>query len=70
MKYICKEKFEVNEIVIGKKGDILNITDAIPSANEDLEDVKGYCDIANLTTNQIYNATWIDVDESVLEVIK
>lgn len=69
MKYICKEKFEINEIEIGKKGDILNIADAIPSANEDLEDMLGYCDITNLTTNQIYNATWIDVDDSVLEMI-
>ena len=39
-------------------------------ANEDLEDVKGYCDIANLTTNQTFESTWVDVDESILEVIK
>lgn len=70
MKYICKGKFEVNDIVIGKKGDILDITDAVPKANEDLEDVKGYCDIANLTTNQTFESTWVDVDESILEVIK
>lgn len=70
MKYICKKKFEVNDIVIGSKGDILDITDATPKTNENLEDVKGYCDIANLTTKQTYESTWMDVDESVLEAIK
>lgn len=70
MQYICKEKFEVNETVVGNKGDVLVITDAAPKANEDLEDVKGYCDIANLTTNQSYESTWMDVDESVLDAIK
>ena len=68
MKYICKENFEINDILVGKKGDVLEITNAIPKENETLEDVEGYCDINNLNTNQLYNATWIDVSD-VLEVM-
>lgn len=64
MKYICKEKFKINEILVGTKGDVLEITDAIPDENfnETIEDVKGYCDILNINTNQKYNATWFDVN--------
>ena len=70
MKYVCKEAFEINGILVGNKGNILVINDAVPKENENSEDVQGYCDIENLTTHQIYEATWIDVDESVLEVIE
>ncbi len=64
MKYICKEDFKINDILAGTKGDMLEITDAIPNEdfNETLEDVKGYCDILNINTNQKYEATWFDVN--------
>ena len=62
MKYLCIENFKINNILVGKKGDILEIIDAIPEDNETLENVEGYVDIKNLTTNKIYNATWIDVN--------
>ena len=65
MKYICKEKYEINDILVGSKGDLLEITDVIPKENEDTEDVAGYIDIKNLTTNEIYEATWIDVDNAI-----
>lgn len=61
MRYICKEDFKINDVLVGKKGDVLEITDAIPDENETLEQVKGYCDILNTNTNQKYNATWFDV---------
>ena len=64
MKYICKKDFKINEILVGTKGDVLEIIDAIPDEifNETIEDVKGYCDILNITTNTKYNATWFDVN--------
>lgn len=64
MKYICKEDLKINNTSVGKKGDILEITDAIPDKkfNETLEDVKGYCDILNISTNQTYEATWFEVN--------
>ena len=62
MKYICKEKFEINGVLVGNKGDVLEITNATPTDCETSEDVKGYCDILNTTTNQLYNASWIDVE--------
>ena len=71
MKYICKEDFEINGILVGNKGDVLEITDAIPreEENETLEDVEGYCDILNTTKKRFFEATWIDVDDT-LEQIK
>ena len=30
MKYICKEDLKINDILVGTKGDVLEITDAIP----------------------------------------
>lgn len=68
MKFICKTTFEINEILIGNKGDILEVTNAIPAKNETLEDVEGYCDIANLTTNQKFNATWMDIDDTLEKI--
>lgn len=68
MKFVCKETFEINDIVIGNKGDILEITNAIPHGNETSEDVDGYCDIVNITTNQTFDATWIDVDDTLEEI--
>lgn len=35
----------------------------------DIEDVEGYCDIKNLNTNQVYNAAWMDGDDT-LEPVK
>ena len=70
MKYICKENYEINDILVGSKGDLLEITDAIPKENEDAEDVDGYIDIKNLTTNKIYEATVIDVDDTILEIVE
>ena len=70
MKYICKENYEINDILVGNKGDLLEITDAIPKENEYAEDVVGYIDIKNLTTNEIYEATWIDVDNAILEIVE
>ena len=70
MKYICKENYEINDILVGNKGDLLEITDAIPNENEDAENVVGYIDIKNLTTNEIYEATWIDVDDTILEIVE
>lgn len=63
MKCICNEDFVINDVLIGKKNDVLEIVDAVPNENESLEDVLGYCDITNLTTNKTYNATWLDVEE-------
>lgn len=71
MKYICKEDFEINGVLVGNKGDVLEITNATPreEENETLEDVKGYCDILNTTKKRSFGATWIDVDDT-LEQIK
>lgn len=70
MKYVCKSDFEINDILVGNKGDVLEITDPIPreSKNETWEDVAGYCDIHNLTTGQNYDATWNDVDDTLEEI--
>lgn len=70
MKYICKENYEINDILVGSKGDLLEITDAIPKENEDAEDVNGYIDIKNLTTDKIYEATVIDVNDTILEIVE
>ena len=66
MKYICKEDFEINDILVGRKGDALEITDATPDTGETVEDVAGYCDILNITTNEQFEATWINIDETIL----
>ena len=46
-----------------------NINDAIEvlilEENETLEDVFGYCDIKNLNTNQLFEADWIDIDDTL-----
>lgn len=60
MKCMCKDDFIVNDILIGRKGEWLEVTDAIP---ENEEDVSGYCDIRNLTTGQLIWATWNEVEE-------
>ena len=65
MKYICKENVEINDVFVGNKGDVLEVTDAIPKENETLEDVFGYCDIKNLNTNQLFEAGWIDIDNTL-----
>ena len=70
MRYICTENFEINGILVGNKGDVLEIIDAIPRANETLADVEGYVYIKNLNTNQIFDATWIDADNDTLQLIE
>lgn len=64
-KYICTEGFEINDVLVGNKGDVLEIIDATPIGNETLESVKGYCDIKNLNTNQGFNAIWNNIDDSL-----
>lgn len=63
---ICKEQFEINGVVIGERGNVLEITDAVPTENETLEDVLGYCDVYNVNTGIITGTTWIEVDENSL----
>lgn len=70
MKYICTKNFKINNILVGNKGDVLEITCATPSYNESLKDVEGYVDIKNLNTNQTFGATWIDVDDDTLKPIR
>jgi hypothetical protein len=70
MKYTCKETIKINETFIGGKGDIINIVDAVPNKDETAEQVKGYCDIHNLTTNKIIGTTWLDVDDILDSLIK
>lgn len=59
MKCVCKNDFEINGILVGNKGDELEVVDAIP---ENGEDVSGYCDIRNLTTDEIFWATWNEIE--------
>lgn len=63
---ICKEKFEIDGILIGEKGDLLRITDAQPSANEDWEDVAGYCTIWNKTTDLTFDTIWNEIDDNAV----
>jgi len=65
-KYICKEDFIINDVFVGHKGDVLKVTDVTPNENETTEDVAGYCDILNITTNEQFEATWMDIDETIL----
>lgn len=66
MKYICAENFEINDVLVGNKGDVLEIVDAVPEEDETPENAEGYVDIKNLNTNQLFSATWIDVDDDAL----
>ena len=62
MKCICKDNFEINGVLVGSKGDELEVTDAISNDGESVEDVSGYCDVKNLTTNEVYWTTWSEVE--------
>ena len=64
MKCICRDNFEINDVLIGAKGDELEVIDAIAEDGENPEDVMSYCDIKNLTTNKIFWATWSEVDDN------
>lgn len=66
-EYILKDTFKINDIIIAKKGDVIIIEDANPSENETLDDVDGYCDIENITASHRFNATYLDVDYSILQ---
>lgn len=70
MKCICKDIYKINDIVVGNVGDVIKIVDAIPSNEENYEDVDGYCDITNETTGKTFNATWLDIDDTILERIR
>lgn len=68
MKYICKKKFGIDGYLIGEEGDIVEITDAVPTHEEPQELVEGYCDIFNLRTGEKWEATWNDVPDDVVPV--
>ena len=70
MRYVCKDTFDVEGLIIGKPGDIITIIDAVPNNGESYDDIDGYCDIFNETTGEIFGATWLDIDETVLEPVK
>lgn len=68
MKYICTaDKFEINDILIATKGNIVEVYDARPEEGETAEAVAGYCDIFNHTTGAMFEATWNDIDNAVLQ---
>lgn len=69
MRCVCKYTFNIDGITVGDVGDIVRITDAVPEHGENYEDVDGYCDIFNEFTGITFNATWLDVDERILERI-
>lgn len=62
MKCICKNTFEINGVLVGNKGDELEVFDAIPNDGESAEDVSGYCDIINLTSHELFLACWSEVE--------
>ena len=71
MKYICTaNKFEINGNLIATKRNLLEVYDARPEEGETAEDVAGYCDIFNITTGAIFEATWNDIDNNVLQEVK
>lgn len=70
MRYVCKDICKINGVIIGSIGDTISIVDAIPDVGETWEDVNGYCDIINEMTGEIFNTTWIDVDEIAAKLEK
>ena len=68
MKFICKADFEINGILVGKQDDILEITDAVPNATETADDVNGYMYIHNMTTDKIFEATWMDITDDLVVI--
>ena len=69
-EYICKDILKINDVIVANKGDEIIISDAVPAEDETLEDVDGYCDIENITKMMRFNATYLDIDYSVLKEIK
>ena len=67
MKRVLTKPYNIDGVHIGEPGDILTITDAIPSINESWEDVDGYCNIKNESTGVTYWGTWLDVEMAVME---
>ena len=63
MIVILKQKCRIGEAHIGNPGETLVITDAVPSHGESYSDVDGYCDIKNVATSAVTQATWLDVGE-------
>lgn len=66
-EYVCKDILEINDVIIANKGEKIIISDATPLEYETLEDVDGYCDIENTTTITRFNATYLDIDYSILK---
>ena len=66
-EYVCKDILEINDVIIANKGEKIIISDATPLECETLEDVDGYCDIENTTTITRFNATYLDIDYSILK---
>lgn len=62
MKYFCKEDFKINDVLVGIKGDTIEIKNSTPEDGESPYDVEGYCDITNISTGKKYTATRIDID--------
>lgn len=56
MRYMCEKDFNVNGFLVGVKGDEVEV--------ENAENVRGCCEITNLTTNEKYIATWLDIEMS------
>ena len=67
-KFICKDTYDIDGMIVGRIGDVITIIDAIPHDGESYKDVEGYCDIINETTGKVFGATWIDVDDTILEI--
>ena len=67
-RFICKDTYYIDEMIVGRTGDVITIMDATPCYGESYEDVKGYSDIINETTGEIFWATYLDIDNAILEI--
>lgn len=65
LKVKCRTDYQIGGHLIGRAGDILTITDAIPTEDETLDDVAGYCDII-AANGQKWWASWSDVEGNPL----
>ena len=61
--YICTTALVIDGKAICVPGKLYTIVDAVPTENETLEDVAGYCDILGCENGEKCMATWIDVAE-------
>lgn len=60
----CIADFTIEDFHIGNAGDILIVSDVIPSHGEDPEDLAGYCDIHNTCNASvgIVESVWLEVE--------